>query len=102
MKAINDDIKAKNEQIATLEKQILDFILTSHETLDKSDIVQVRSHCQVLQRHIFLSFISQADFSINLQAVAELRDQLNEKSFELEVIQLFLFTQCFFIYCHST
>ncbi|VVA97357.1 unnamed protein product [Arabis nemorensis] len=58
MKALNDDIKAKNEQITTLEKQILDFVLTSHEALDKSDIVQ---------------------------AVAELRDQLNEKSFELEV-----------------
>ncbi|ESQ48833.1 hypothetical protein EUTSA_v10019998mg [Eutrema salsugineum] len=58
IKALNDDIKAKNDQIATLEKQILDFVMISHEALDKSDIVQV---------------------------VAELRDQLNEKSFELEV-----------------
>ncbi|CAE5966941.1 unnamed protein product [Arabidopsis arenosa] len=58
IKILNDDIKAKNDQIATLEKQILDFVMTSHEALDKSDI---------------------------MQAVAELRDQLNEKSFELEV-----------------
>ncbi|KAF3589075.1 hypothetical protein F2Q69_00031867 [Brassica cretica] len=58
IKALNDDIKAKNDQIATLEKQILDFVMTSHEALDKSDIVQ---------------------------ALAEMRDQLNEKSFELEV-----------------
>ncbi|KAG7576909.1 P-loop containing nucleoside triphosphate hydrolase [Arabidopsis thaliana x Arabidopsis arenosa] len=58
IKVLNDDIKAKNDQIATLEKQILDFVMTSHEALDKSDIIQ---------------------------AVAELRDQLNEKSFELEV-----------------
>ncbi|KAG7581615.1 Kinesin motor domain [Arabidopsis suecica] len=58
IKVLNDDIKAKNDQIATLEKQILDFVMTSHEALDKSDI---------------------------MQAVAELRDQLNEKSFELEV-----------------
>ncbi|CAH8260168.1 unnamed protein product [Arabidopsis lyrata] len=58
IKVLNDDIKAKNDQIATLEKQILDFVMTSHEALDKSDI---------------------------MQAVAELRDQLNEKSFKLEV-----------------
>ncbi|KAJ4893419.1 P-loop containing nucleoside triphosphate hydrolases superfamily protein [Raphanus sativus] len=58
IKALNDDIKAKNDQIVTLEKQILDFVMTSHEALDKSDIVQ---------------------------ALAEMRDQLNEKSFELEV-----------------
>ncbi|KAG2305805.1 hypothetical protein Bca4012_085383 [Brassica carinata] len=58
IKVLNDDIKAKNDQIATLERQILDFVLTSHAALDKSDIVQV---------------------------VAEMRDQLNEKSFELEV-----------------
>ncbi|KAF8109511.1 hypothetical protein N665_0095s0079 [Sinapis alba] len=58
IKALNDDIKAKNDQIATLERQILDFVMSSHAALDKSDIVQ---------------------------AVAELRDQLNEKSFDLEV-----------------
>ncbi|KAH0927432.1 hypothetical protein HID58_019688 [Brassica napus] len=58
IKVLNDDIKAKNDEIATLEKQILDFVITSHEALDKSDIVQ---------------------------ALAELRDQVNEKSFELEV-----------------
>ncbi|AAG51044.1 kinesin heavy chain, putative; 55116-47986 [Arabidopsis thaliana] len=58
IKVLNDDIKAKNDQIATLERQIMDFVMTSHEALDKSDI---------------------------MQAVAELRDQLNEKSFELEV-----------------
>lgn len=38
---LNDDIKAKNEQIAELGKQILDFVMTSHDALDKSDIVQV-------------------------------------------------------------
>ncbi|EFH59021.1 hypothetical protein ARALYDRAFT_478554 [Arabidopsis lyrata subsp. lyrata] len=68
IKVLNDDIKAKNDQIATLEKQILDFVMTSHEALDKSDI---------------------------MQAVAELRDQLNEKSFKLEVIELFI---CFCVY----
>ncbi|KAF2561815.1 hypothetical protein F2Q70_00014096 [Brassica cretica] len=55
---LNDDIKAKNDQIAELGKQILDFVMASHDALDKSDIVQ---------------------------AVSEMRAQLNEKSFELEV-----------------
>lgn len=38
---LNGDIKAKNDQIATLGKQILDFVIASHDELDKSDIVQV-------------------------------------------------------------
>ncbi|KAJ0242495.1 Kinesin motor domain-containing protein [Hirschfeldia incana] len=58
IKDLHDDIKAKNDQIAKLEKQILDFVMTSHEALDISGIVQ---------------------------AVAELKDELNEKSSELEV-----------------
>ncbi|XP_019092793.1 PREDICTED: kinesin-like protein KIN-7K, chloroplastic isoform X1 [Camelina sativa] len=58
IKVLNDDIKSKNDQIAALETQIVDFVMTSHEALEKSDIMQV---------------------------VAELRDQLDEKSFELEV-----------------
>ncbi|KAG7581604.1 hypothetical protein ISN44_As08g012670 [Arabidopsis suecica] len=63
IKVLNDDIKAKNDQIATLEKQILDFVMASHEALDKSDI---------------------------MQAVAELKDQLNENLWNFEVIELFL------------
>ncbi|CAN8298455.1 unnamed protein product [Cochlearia groenlandica] len=55
---LNGDIKAKNDQIAKLGKQILDFVMASHDALDKSDIVQ---------------------------AVSEMRSQLNEKCFELEV-----------------
>ncbi|XP_024012242.1 kinesin-like protein KIN-7L, chloroplastic [Eutrema salsugineum] len=55
---LNGDIKAKNDQIAKLGKQILDFVMASHDALDKSDIVQ---------------------------AVSEMRAQLNEKCFELEV-----------------
>ncbi|KAF3494230.1 hypothetical protein DY000_02053428 [Brassica cretica] len=35
----NEEIK-ENGQIATLEKQIVDYVVTSHEALDKSDIVQ--------------------------------------------------------------
>jgi centromeric protein E len=66
---LNGDIKAKNDQIATLGKQILDFVIASHDELDKSDIVQ---------------------------AVSEMRAQLNEKCFELEVLlKLSLFTQYF-------
>ncbi|CAA7026841.1 unnamed protein product [Microthlaspi erraticum] len=55
---LSGDIKAKNDQIAKLGKQILDFVIASHDALDKSDIIQ---------------------------AVSEMRVQLNEKCFELEV-----------------
>ncbi|KAL1196909.1 Kinesin-like protein KIN-7L [Cardamine amara subsp. amara] len=58
IKNLDVDIKAKNNQIAKLGKQILDFVMASHDALDKSDIVQ---------------------------AVSEMRAQLNEKCFELEV-----------------
>ncbi|KAG7549775.1 Kinesin motor domain [Arabidopsis thaliana x Arabidopsis arenosa] len=58
IKNLNGDIKAKNDQIATLGKQILDFVIASQDELVKSDIVQ---------------------------AVSEMRAQLNEKCFELEV-----------------
>ncbi|CAE6088608.1 unnamed protein product [Arabidopsis arenosa] len=58
IKNLDGDIKAKNDQIATLGKQILDFVIASQDELVKSDIVQ---------------------------AVSEMRAQLNEKCFELEV-----------------
>ncbi|EOA22783.1 hypothetical protein CARUB_v10003499mg [Capsella rubella] len=58
IKILNGDIKAKNDQNATLGKQILDFVIASHDELDKSDLVQ---------------------------AVSEMRARLNEKCFELEV-----------------
>lgn len=58
IKKLRDEIKGKNEQIALLEKQIADSIMTSHNTMDNSEVSQ---------------------------SFAELVAQLNEKSFELEV-----------------
>ncbi|XP_057983387.1 kinesin-like protein KIN-7K, chloroplastic [Malania oleifera] len=58
MRKLSDEIKGKNEQIALLEKQIADSIITSHNKMDKLEISQ---------------------------SIAELVGQLNEKSFELEV-----------------
>ncbi|KAJ9181209.1 hypothetical protein P3X46_009362 [Hevea brasiliensis] len=58
MKRLNGEIKVKNEQIALLEKQITDSIMVSHNKMDKLEVSQT---------------------------VAELTEQLNEKSFELEV-----------------
>ncbi|KAH9737637.1 kinesin-like protein KIN-7K [Citrus sinensis] len=55
IKKLRDEIKGKNDQIALLEKQIADSIMTSHNTMDNSE------------------------------SFAELAAQLNEKSFELEV-----------------
>nr|XP_048321339.1 kinesin-like protein KIN-7K, chloroplastic isoform X2 [Ziziphus jujuba var. spinosa] len=58
MRKLKDEIKAKNEQIALLEKQIADSMNASHNKIDSLEI----SH-----------------------SIAELEEQLNEKSFELEV-----------------
>lgn len=58
IKKLRDEIKGKNDQIALLEKQIADSIMTSHNTMDNSEVSQ---------------------------SFAELAAQLNEKSFELEV-----------------
>lgn len=58
IKKLRDEIKGKSEQIALLEKQIADSIMTSHNTMDNSEVSQ---------------------------SFAELVAQLNEKSFELEV-----------------
>ncbi|MBA0752464.1 hypothetical protein Gogos_001297 [Gossypium gossypioides] len=59
MKKFSDEIRGKNEQIALLEKQIAESILVSPNRMEKSEITL---------------------------SVAELVAQLNEKSFELEVI----------------
>ncbi|GFY99842.1 P-loop containing nucleoside triphosphate hydrolases superfamily protein [Actinidia rufa] len=58
IKKLKDDIKRKNEQIALLEKHIADSIISSHDRIDNVEASQ---------------------------SVAELMEQLNEKSFELEV-----------------
>ncbi|KAL2501506.1 P-loop containing nucleoside triphosphate hydrolase superfamily protein [Forsythia ovata] len=58
MSKLNDEIHRKNEQIASLGKQIADSIVSSHDKKDNFE---------------------------ESQSVSELMEQLNEKSFELEV-----------------
>ncbi|XP_059428095.1 kinesin-like protein KIN-7K, chloroplastic [Corylus avellana] len=58
MKRLKDEIKEKNEQIAFLDKQIADSINASHNQMDQLELSQ---------------------------SVSVLMEQLNEKSFELEV-----------------
>uniref|UniRef100_A0A2P2LDK2 Kinesin-like protein n=1 Tax=Rhizophora mucronata TaxID=61149 RepID=A0A2P2LDK2_RHIMU len=58
MKKLSEEIKVKNDQIALLENQITDSIMSSHNKMGKLEISQT---------------------------IAELTAQLNEKSFELEV-----------------
>lgn len=41
MKKLSDDIKVKNEQIALLEKQIANSIMTSHNKMDNLEVSQV-------------------------------------------------------------
>ncbi|KAF9680731.1 hypothetical protein SADUNF_Sadunf06G0152000 [Salix dunnii] len=58
MKKLSDEIKVKNEQIALLENQIADSMMTSHNSMDNLEASRM---------------------------IVELTAQLNEKSFELEV-----------------
>ncbi|XVE75755.1 hypothetical protein DITRI_Ditri12bG0118200 [Diplodiscus trichospermus] len=58
MKMLRDEIRGKDEQIASLERQIADAIMVSHNKMEKSEISQY---------------------------ITELVSQLNEKSFELQV-----------------
>ncbi|KAJ4971014.1 hypothetical protein NE237_004113 [Protea cynaroides] len=58
MRKLNDEIKAKHQQIASLEKQIAVSLLASQSKMDAVELSQ---------------------------ALAEVMEQLNEKSFELEV-----------------
>ncbi|XP_021770342.1 kinesin-like protein KIN-7K, chloroplastic [Chenopodium quinoa] len=58
MRKLREEIRAKNEQIASLEKQIADTVAANYDKMDNSEMSQT---------------------------VAELVSQLNEKSFELEV-----------------
>lgn len=87
---MKDEIRRKNEQIASLERQIADSLLISNEKLDTFEESQVRFYlsfsflfwcvCEMLWVTTFPVFV--------LQSVVELVAQLNEKSFELEVMQL--------------
>ncbi|GAY32710.1 hypothetical protein CUMW_003770 [Citrus unshiu] len=43
IKKLRDEIKGKNDQIALLEKQIADSIMTSHNTMDNSEVSQVKA-----------------------------------------------------------
>ncbi|KNA06343.1 hypothetical protein SOVF_181940 isoform A [Spinacia oleracea] len=58
IRKLREEIRAKNEQIASLEKQIADTVAANYDKMDDSEMSQT---------------------------VAELVSQLNEKSFELEV-----------------
>lgn len=41
IRKLSDEIKGKSEQIALLEKQIADSIMTCHNKMDKSEVSQV-------------------------------------------------------------
>ena len=96
MKRLSDEIRGKNEQIALLEKQIANSIMVSHNKMDKSEISQVSSAC-IIGSIGYLPLPatpSLCSFIWMLQYIAELVAQLNEKSFELEVINfLYMFNQ---------
>lgn len=59
IKKLRDEIKGKNDQIALLEKQIADSIMTSHNTMDNSEVSQVS----------LASFISDVGTCLSLKSV---------------------------------
>lgn len=70
---LDGDIKAKNDQIAKLGKEILDFVMASHDALDKSDIVQVNYPFQTSHNGLVLlvlEFINDVGFSHKSQVIS--------------------------------
>lgn len=84
---MKDEIKEKNEQIALLEKQIADSINASHNQMDKLELSQVSLAFLLVALAALFFLRSQNLCCFILQSVSVLMEQLNEKSFELEVIK---------------
>jgi centromeric protein E len=72
MKKVNDEIKGKKHQIASLERQIPHSISNNQGMADKLELTP---------------------------SYAELLEQLNEKSFDLEVLKKFVHFAVFHVYC---
>lgn len=89
MKRLKDEIKEKNEQISLLEKKISDSINASHNKMDVLELSQVNlAFLLVALAAFFFSEVeTYAVCCFILQSVSVLMEQLNEKSFELEVIK---------------
>lgn len=64
IKKLRDEIKGKSEQIALLEKQIADSIMTSNNTMDNSEVSQVSLASFIIDvgvclslKSVFISFV---------------------------------------------
>lgn len=87
MKRLKDEIREKSDQIYLLEKHMSNYFVSS----DKADQSGVSQVCSL--NIVALLFEVQVQPNNNCcfvrQTVAELIAQLNEKSFELEVIIIY-------------
>lgn len=84
---LKEEIHKKNNQIASLGKHIADSTIRHGEN-DKLVDSQVSYDISVLFKWLQLYSFFYINCYFTLQSVAELMEQLNEKSFELEVANL--------------
>lgn len=87
MKRLKDEIKEKSDQIDLLEKQMSNYFIASEQT-DQSGVSQVCS-LDIIVALFHLIAVQLITGCFVLQAVAELMEQLNDKSFELEVTVIY-------------
>jgi len=92
IRKVKDEIQMKNQQIASLEKQMADSMSSSQNNVEQMSLSPVRP-CSSWNLPDFAAscfqhywFVKSFFFS---QSYDELLEQLNEKSFELEVINNF-------------
>ena len=88
MRKLKDEINAKNEQITLLEKQIADSINVVHNGMDNLELSQV-SIPLLVAAFLVSEVQAYAVCCFMLQSFTELMTQLNEKSFELEVMKFY-------------
>lgn len=101
MKKVNDEIKGKKHQIASLERQIPHSISNNQGMADKLELTPVTS-CIRFSSCCFVPSILLNNLMVLLlvfQSYAELLEQLNEKSFDLEVLKKFVHFAVFHVYC---
>ena len=87
MRKLKDEINAKNEQLTLLEKQIADSINVVHNGMDNLELSQVS--IPLLVAAFLVSEVQAYAVCFMLQSFTELMTQLNEKSFELEVMKFY-------------
>ncbi|KAH9620960.1 hypothetical protein KSS87_014555 [Heliosperma pusillum] len=79
---LKDEIKAKNDQIAFVEKQIAETMVASYDKIDKSEMSQTISE--------LVSQLNEKSFELEVKTADNriIQDQFNQKSCECETLQV--------------